>query len=118
MPPAPQSAQPTVGSKRISADQGAFLRTMASLWPYMWPSGRPDLRWRVILAFALLVATKVVTLLVPYTLKWATDGLAAIGITVQLAIAIEKAKQFAANRHAEPDQGVFHRVPRVVTKSK
>ena len=50
---------------------------MASLWPYMWPADRADLRWRVVFAFFLLVATKLVTLLIPYTLKWATDGLAA-----------------------------------------
>ena len=51
---------------------------MASLWPYMWPADRPDLRMRVVFAFGLLVVTKLVTLLVPYTLKWATDGLAAL----------------------------------------
>ena len=51
---------------------------MASLWPYMWPAERPDLRMRVVFAFGLLVVTKLVTLLVPYTLKWATDGLAAL----------------------------------------
>jgi ABC-type transport system involved in Fe-S cluster assembly fused permease/ATPase subunit len=77
MPPdhAPAPAKP----KRVSADRGAFLRTMVNLWPYMWPANRPDLRLRVVLAFVLLVLTKVVTLIVPYTFKWATDGLAAIG---------------------------------------
>jgi hypothetical protein len=39
----------------------------------------------------------------------AADSLAPIGIAVQLAITIEEAKQFSADRHAEPDQWVFHR---------
>ena len=75
MPPDAAIAQP----KRISADKGAFLQTMKHLWPYMWPQDRADLRVRVLWAFALLLLTKVITLIVPYTLKWATDGLAAIG---------------------------------------
>ena len=62
---------------RVSANR-AFLQTMVSLWPYMWPQNRPDLRNRVVFAFVLLVLTKVITLLVPYTFKWATDGLAAL----------------------------------------
>ena len=77
---APASAKP----KRVSADRGAFIRTMASLWPYMWPPDRADLRMRVVLAFMLLVATKIVTLIIPYTLKWATDGLAAIAASKSL----------------------------------
>ena len=76
--PSDQSPAPAK-PKRVSADRGAFLRTMMSLWPYMWPPDRPDLRLRVMFAFVLLVLTKVVTLIIPYTLKWATDGLAAIG---------------------------------------
>jgi ATP-binding cassette subfamily B protein len=65
--------------KRVSAERGSFLRTLQALWPYMWPKDRADLRARVIVAFALLVVTKIITLLVPYTLKWATDGLVALG---------------------------------------
>jgi ABC-type transport system involved in Fe-S cluster assembly fused permease/ATPase subunit len=75
MPPDNAIAQP----KRISADKGAFLQTMKHLWPFMWPQDRADLRMRVLWAFVLLLLTKVITLIVPYTLKWATDGLAAIG---------------------------------------
>ena len=56
--------------KRVSADQGAFMRTMVALWPYMWPNERSDLKWRVAFAFLLLVLTKIVTLLVPYTLSF------------------------------------------------
>src|SRR6476660_9870491 len=65
--------------KRVNTGQGGFLRTIGDLWPYMWPAERPDLRRRVMVAFLLMVVTKIVTLAVPYTFKWATDGLAALG---------------------------------------
>ncbi len=51
------------------------LATLRELWPYMWPTDRPDLKRRVALALAVLVAAKIVTVLVPYTYKWATDAL-------------------------------------------
>ena len=54
--------------------ESAFA-TIRNLWPYMWPADRPDLKRRVALALAVLVAAKVVTVLVPYAYKWATDAL-------------------------------------------
>jgi ABC-type multidrug transport system fused ATPase/permease subunit len=60
--------------------QESMFKTLRSLWPYMWPEGRPDLRQRVVVALAVLVAAKIVTVLVPYTYKWATDALTAPGI--------------------------------------
>jgi ATP-binding cassette, subfamily B, heavy metal transporter len=51
------------------------LRTLWNLWPYMWPADRADLKWRVVIALAVLSAAKVITVLVPYTYKWATDAL-------------------------------------------
>src|SRR5262249_17993382 len=46
------------------------------LWPYIWPSDRPDLRLRVIGALLLLLLAKLATIAVPFTFKWATDALA------------------------------------------
>ena len=54
-----------------------MLATLRDLWPYMWPSDRPDLKMRVIWALAVLVVAKIITVLVPYTYKWATDALVA-----------------------------------------
>jgi ATP-binding cassette subfamily B protein len=51
------------------------METLRALWPYMWPKDRPDLRRRVVLAVLVLVLAKVITVLVPYTYKWATDAL-------------------------------------------
>ncbi|MCR4282851.1 MAG: ABC transporter transmembrane domain-containing protein, partial [Bauldia sp.] len=65
----------------------------------MWPSDRPDLKLRVALALGVLVAAKLLTVLVPYTYKWATDALTApsihatggtvtVGIGVLIAVPI------------------------------
>ncbi|MDR3407441.1 MAG: ABC transporter ATP-binding protein/permease [Methylovirgula sp.] len=49
--------------------------TWARLLPYVWPSGRRDLQWRMFATLALLLIGKLVTIAVPYAFKWATDGL-------------------------------------------
>ncbi|MBT9368500.1 ABC transporter ATP-binding protein/permease [Rhizobium sp. CSW-27] len=61
--------------KTVSADSGNPLGTLVNLWPYMWPSGRPDLKARVIWATVFLFVAKFVLLAVPYFFKWATDAL-------------------------------------------
>jgi ABC-type transport system involved in Fe-S cluster assembly fused permease/ATPase subunit len=63
----------------VSATRGALLRTIAHLWPYIWPADRPDLKLRVLAAMALLLAAKLATIAVPFTFKWATDALAGQG---------------------------------------
>ena len=61
--------------KTVSADASNPLHTLVNLWPYMWPSERPDLKGRVIWASVFLLLSKFVLLLVPYFFKWATDAL-------------------------------------------
>jgi ATP-binding cassette subfamily B protein len=65
--------------RRISADRGATIAAVRNLWPYMWPSDRPDLKRRVVYSLAALVAAKVATVLVPFIYKWATDSLVPSG---------------------------------------
>ena len=60
---------------KISADRGALLATLVHLWPYIWPSDRRDLKWRVVFATVLLLAAKLATIAVPFTFKWAVDAL-------------------------------------------
>jgi ATP-binding cassette subfamily B protein len=55
-----------------------LLLTFRKLWPYLWPHGRADLQRRVFFAFGLLLVAKVVTMLTPFTFKWATDALVAV----------------------------------------
>jgi ABC-type transport system involved in Fe-S cluster assembly fused permease/ATPase subunit len=50
---------------------GEVLR---KLLPYVWPSTRLDLQWRIYGAFALMIAAKLITIAVPYSFKWATDA--------------------------------------------
>jgi ABC-type bacteriocin/lantibiotic exporter with double-glycine peptidase domain len=64
-----------LADKTVSADSGSLFRTLANLWPYIWPTNRPDLRKRVLWASFYLVLSKLVLISVPYFFKWATDAL-------------------------------------------
>lgn len=61
--------------KTVSADSGNTFRTILNLWPYMWPSDRPDLKLRVLWAIIYLVLSKLVLISVPYFFKYATNAL-------------------------------------------
>ena len=52
--------------------------TLIKLWPNLWPQGRVDLQRRIFLAFLLLFVAKGVTMVTPFTFKWATDALVAV----------------------------------------
>lgn len=62
-------------ARTVSAESGKTLSTIRNLWPYMWPADRSDLKMRVVWAMIVLVLAKIVTVLVPYFFKWATDAL-------------------------------------------
>src|SRR6202050_4894993 len=68
-----------VNKREISADGTALFSTLVHLWPYIWPSNRRDLKWRVVFATLLIFAAKLATVAVPFTFKWATDALAGHG---------------------------------------
>ncbi len=55
--------------------RAGHLAVLRELVPYIWPRNRPDLHFRVVLAFAALVIAKVVTLAVPIAYKNAVDFL-------------------------------------------
>ncbi len=58
---------------------GSLIPTLRRLWPYVWPTDRPDLKFRIALAMALLFVAKLATMAVPFTFKWATDALTGQG---------------------------------------
>jgi len=66
----------------------SLLLTMVRLWPYLWPAERLDLKLRVVACLALTVVSKLATIVVPFTFKWATDALsqAAKGVSVAHAL--------------------------------
>ncbi len=68
-----QAANPSPAP--VSTEDGDLVSTIRNLWPYMWPSDRPDLKARVWWAFAVLVVAKIVTVYVPFLYKYATDAL-------------------------------------------
>lgn len=59
----------------VLAERAAHLSVLRGLAPYIWPEGRPDLRWRVVLAFVALVIAKLVTVAIPLAYKAAVDWL-------------------------------------------
>jgi ATP-binding cassette subfamily B protein len=72
-----KSAQDLLNPALRSPAPAQFAAMMRRLLPYIWPSGRPDLKRRIYAAFALLLAAKLVTIAVPFSFKWATDSLVA-----------------------------------------
>ncbi len=72
-PPAHTDAPgPFLDRFKPSPEQSRVLR---ALWPYVWPQDRPDLRRTISLSMVLIVIAKLITVSVPFTLKWATDAL-------------------------------------------
>lgn len=73
--------KPTIKAKSddakpfVDAGRGGMKGTMINLWPYMWPSDRPDLKRRVLYASIFMVIGKIVTVLIPYFYKLGTDAL-------------------------------------------
>jgi ATP-binding cassette subfamily B protein len=64
---------------QVSATRSTLVRTLAGLWPSIWPSDRRDLKLRVLGAFVLLLFAKLATIATPFTFKWATDALTGQG---------------------------------------
>ncbi|HEY4251265.1 MAG TPA: ABC transporter ATP-binding protein/permease [Roseomonas sp.] len=50
-------------------------RTLLTLFPYLWPKGETELRTRVVIALAALVAGKAANVIVPIAYARAVDGL-------------------------------------------
>src|SRR5712672_694304 len=72
-------SSPGAGQAQPSSDrsikQATLIGTLAHLWPYIWPGDRVDLKMPAVWSVVLLLAAKVATLTVPFTLKWAIDAL-------------------------------------------
>jgi ATP-binding cassette subfamily B protein len=82
--------------------------------PYLWPSGAPELRARVILAVVLVFIAKGATLLMPFAYKAAIDNMtagtqAAAGLAIGLVVAYAGAR-FAGVLFDNLRNAVFERV--------
>jgi ATP-binding cassette subfamily B protein len=64
--------------------------------PYLWPKDRPELRFRVVIAMALVIGAKCITLLMPFAYKGAIDHMAkgheAVGLATALVVAYAAAR--------------------------
>jgi ATP-binding cassette, subfamily B, heavy metal transporter len=49
--------------------------TLSRFLPYLWPSDKPALRYRIVIASALILASTATQLALPYLLKWAVDAM-------------------------------------------
>jgi len=89
-----------VNRASLANERGSgHLATLRQLLPFLWPQGRPDLRWRVVVALIALFASKVVTVWAPFAFKDAVDLLSskgaaatAIAVTVSLILAYSLAR--------------------------
>ncbi|MGD1036437.1 MAG: ABC transporter ATP-binding protein/permease [Roseiarcus sp.] len=70
-----QKSSSFVAARARGQDRGSLIGTVRLLWPYVWPADRVDLKFRILLAVALMLASKAVTVATPYALKWATNAL-------------------------------------------
>ncbi|QEW20121.1 Putative multidrug export ATP-binding/permease protein [Marinibacterium anthonyi] len=67
-------------------DRRSGIRVIREVAPYLWPPGQPEIRWRVALAMAALICTKLVAVVTPLFYKGAVDGLAKDGGVPILAL--------------------------------
>ncbi len=68
---APKPAETDAAPRR----EATLMQSVSHLWPYVWPDDRADLKFRVVGAMALLLIAKLLTVLIPYSFKWATDAI-------------------------------------------
>ncbi len=83
-----------------SGDTAAELRSLARLFPYLWPRNAPELRLRVVLALVFLALAKLINVGVPVLYKRAVDALtpgvaAAVVVPVMLVVAYGVARVLA-----------------------
>jgi ATP-binding cassette, subfamily B, heavy metal transporter len=76
-PPAMPAAPTDDREEDYLSARTSHRTVLSGLLPFIWPQGRPDLRVRVVVAFAVLLLAKLVTVAVPIFYKDATDRLTA-----------------------------------------
>ena len=70
------------------ANDGNQWAILKDLLPFLWPTGRTDLKTRVAIAMVALVVSKIVTVATPYSFKYATDALTKDGSAAAIAVAV------------------------------
>jgi ATP-binding cassette subfamily B protein len=78
----------TIGPPRPKGRFKDELRALKWLAPYLWPRDSVELRLRVVIAVALLLAAKLLTIYVPILYKYAVDALSPSNIVVAAPVAL------------------------------
>ncbi len=78
----------SIGPARAKGRLKDELRALKSLAPYLWPRNSFELRARVVLAVAFLLAGKLVNIYVPLLYKHAVDALSPSNVVVAVPIAL------------------------------
>ena len=73
--------------------------TLRRFLPYLWPTDRPALRWRIIAAIVLVLAAKATTLALPFAYKRAIDAMSITG-DAGLQVAVAFVLAYALGRFA------------------
>ncbi len=53
--------------------------TLSRFLPYLWPRNSPALRWRIVVATLLVLASTATQMVLPYLLMWAVNGMNIVG---------------------------------------
>jgi len=79
-----------------TSDPENGIAALRRFLPYLWPKDRPGLRFRVVLAMALVIGAKCITLMMPFAYKAAIDhmtpGHEAVGLAMALVVAYAAAR--------------------------
>ncbi len=74
------------------------LRPLYTLMPYLWPKGRGDLKWRVVISLACLVLANIATAVSPLFFGRAVDELSHNPAAVALAAALAMIAAYSVSR--------------------
>ena len=121
MPPdTPAPAADPVNKKTRARDVESWP-TLRRFLPYLWPKDNPALRTRIVIAMALVLAAKAVTLALPFAYKGAVDAMSGTGAmregaTVALALVAAYALgRFTAVAFDNLRNMAFERVGQIAT---
>jgi len=85
---------------KVKNGEVADWATVRRFLPYLWPVGRPELRWRIAVAALFVLAAKAVVLTLPFAYARAVDTMAGETGNEALAVALGMVLAYSAGRLA------------------